>query len=182
MQPLTPLCCCCCCFVAVDVMSSSSYVDEKIWKKFEWGEREERRKRIFFDKREKRKTGFSCHKTRCLPARWKLEISTKKVGMVAGSGSDPANGKVSCFICKFTLKTISWALQMYQKRFLFFLRAQRITVDGKGEVEMYYFNFSTGESSWDHPCDKHYKLLYEKEKKKKTLLIHNNSVSETENH
>ncbi|KAJ3382824.1 hypothetical protein HDU84_004039 [Entophlyctis sp. JEL0112] len=31
---------------------------------------------------------------------------------------------------------------------------------------IYYFNFSTGESIWDHPCDEHYRQLYEREKKK----------------
>ncbi|KAJ3189936.1 hypothetical protein HDU85_000223 [Gaertneriomyces sp. JEL0708] len=32
---------------------------------------------------------------------------------------------------------------------------------------IYYFNFSTGESIWDHPCDEHYKKLYEDEKAKR---------------
>ncbi|KAJ3414291.1 hypothetical protein HDV05_006740 [Chytridiales sp. JEL 0842] len=31
---------------------------------------------------------------------------------------------------------------------------------------IYYFNFSTGESIWDHPCDEHYRKLYEREKAK----------------
>ena len=35
--------------------------------------------------------------------------------------------------------------------------------------DIYYFNFSTGESTWDHPCDGYYKRLYEDEKKKKEL-------------
>jgi len=30
--------------------------------------------------------------------------------------------------------------------------------------EIYYFNFVTGESVWEHPCDQHYKKLYEEEK------------------
>jgi len=34
--------------------------------------------------------------------------------------------------------------------------------------EIYYFNFATGESTWDHPCDEFYRTLYEKEKKAKT--------------
>ncbi|KAJ3336275.1 hypothetical protein HDU93_003159 [Gonapodya sp. JEL0774] len=29
---------------------------------------------------------------------------------------------------------------------------------------IYYFNFVTGESIWDHPCDEYYKKLYENEK------------------
>ena len=33
--------------------------------------------------------------------------------------------------------------------------------------EIYYFNFATGESTWDHPCDEFYRTLYEKEKKSK---------------
>ncbi|GMH42960.1 hypothetical protein BSKO_10882 [Bryopsis sp. KO-2023] len=35
--------------------------------------------------------------------------------------------------------------------------------------ELYYFNFITGESIWDHPCDKYYKDLYEREKKKESI-------------
>lgn len=30
--------------------------------------------------------------------------------------------------------------------------------------DVYYFNFSTGESRWDHPQDDHYKKLYLQEK------------------
>eukprot|EP00953_Heterococcus_sp_UTEX-ZZ885_P013861 7908-Heterococcus_DN1.PRE.1 len=33
--------------------------------------------------------------------------------------------------------------------------------------EIYYFNFFSGESTWDHPCDEYYRKLYEEEKKKK---------------
>ena len=32
--------------------------------------------------------------------------------------------------------------------------------------EIYYFNFQTGESVWEHPCDEYYKNLYQEEKKK----------------
>jgi hypothetical protein len=35
---------------------------------------------------------------------------------------------------------------------------------------IYYFNFSTGESTWDHPNDGYYKRLYEMEKEKKEIL------------
>eukprot|EP00959_Pyramimonas_sp_CCMP1952_P353489 7406181-Pyramimonas_sp.AAC.1 len=34
------------------------------------------------------------------------------------------------------------------------------------EGEIYYFNFSSGESVWDHPCDEYYKKLYAEEKAK----------------
>jgi centrosomal protein CEP164 len=34
------------------------------------------------------------------------------------------------------------------------------------EGEIYYFNFATGDSVWDHPCDAYYKNLYADEKKK----------------
>ncbi|KAG5187952.1 hypothetical protein JKP88DRAFT_161515, partial [Tribonema minus] len=30
--------------------------------------------------------------------------------------------------------------------------------------EIYYFNFLTGDSTWDHPCDDYYRKLYEEEK------------------
>lgn len=33
--------------------------------------------------------------------------------------------------------------------------------------EIYYFNFETGDSTWDHPCDEYYKKMYEREKQKK---------------
>lgn len=33
--------------------------------------------------------------------------------------------------------------------------------------EIFYFNFETGESVWDHPCDEHYRKVYEKYKAKK---------------
>ncbi|RLN91215.1 hypothetical protein BBJ28_00018105 [Nothophytophthora sp. Chile5] len=32
--------------------------------------------------------------------------------------------------------------------------------------EIYYFNFATGQSTWDHPCDEFYRNLYEEHKKK----------------
>ena len=35
--------------------------------------------------------------------------------------------------------------------------------------EIYYFNFSTGESVWDHPCDEYYRKLYEDEKQRRRL-------------
>jgi centrosomal protein CEP164 len=34
------------------------------------------------------------------------------------------------------------------------------------EGELYYFNFQSGESVWDHPCDEHYRSMYQEEKKK----------------
>jgi hypothetical protein len=40
----------------------------------------------------------------------------------------------------------------------------------KDTEDIYYFNFSTGESTWDHPCDGYYKRLYEEEKKKKETM------------
>lgn len=41
-------------------------------------------------------------------------------------------------------------------------------------VQIYYFNFATGESVWDHPCDEYYRQLYteEQEKKRKRVCIH----------
>ena len=30
--------------------------------------------------------------------------------------------------------------------------------------EIYYFNFETGESIWEHPCDEYYRNMYEQEK------------------
>lgn len=41
----------------------------------------------------------------------------------------------------------------------------------KDTEDIYYFNFSSGESTWDHPCDGYYKSLYEEEKKKKEISM-----------
>ncbi len=38
----------------------------------------------------------------------------------------------------------------------------------KGDI--YYFNFENGQSSWEHPCDQHYKKLYQQEKEKRKRL------------
>ncbi|CAJ1401850.1 unnamed protein product [Effrenium voratum] len=38
------------------------------------------------------------------------------------------------------------------------------------ESEVFYFNFETGESVWDHPCDEFHRLLYKKERAKKLGL------------
>mmetsp|Transcript_34732 Transcript_34732/g.63124 ORF Transcript_34732/g.63124 Transcript_34732/m.63124 type:complete len:183 (-) Transcript_34732:4558-5106(-) len=35
------------------------------------------------------------------------------------------------------------------------------------EGEVFYFNFETGESVWDHPCDEYHRRLYQKERCKK---------------
>ena len=37
--------------------------------------------------------------------------------------------------------------------------------------EIYYFNFATGASTWDHPCDEYYRNLYEEEKKNRKRNI-----------
>lgn len=46
-------------------------------------------------------------------------------------------------------------------------RAQKLTLahllrfygSKSPEGEIYYFNFNTGESVWDHPCDEYYKCV-----------------------
>lgn len=35
--------------------------------------------------------------------------------------------------------------------------------------DIYYFNFSTGQSSWDHPCDEHYRRLVAQERERAQL-------------
>ncbi|CAG9326172.1 unnamed protein product [Blepharisma stoltei] len=48
------------------------------------------------------------------------------------------------------------------------------------EGEIYFFNFQTGESVWDHPCDKYYKDLFQELKTKKSKSRqsnHNNNNS-----
>lgn len=36
--------------------------------------------------------------------------------------------------------------------------------DPKGDI--YYFNFATGDSIWDHPCDEFYRKMVMEERKK----------------
>lgn len=45
----------------------------------------------------------------------------------------------------------------------------------KDTEDIYYFNFASGESTWDHPCDGYYKRLYEEEKKKKEVQMKESS-------
>lgn len=45
----------------------------------------------------------------------------------------------------------------------------------KDTEDIYYFNFSTGDSTWDHPCDGYYKRLYDEEKKKKEVQMKESS-------
>jgi hypothetical protein len=51
----------------------------------------------------------------------------------------------------------------------------------KDTEDVYYFNFATGESSWDHPCDGCYKRLYEQEKMKKQEAINDTKNTELDN-
>lgn len=44
------------------------------------------------------------------------------------------------------------------------------TQEGEGG-DIFYFNFETGESVWDHPCDEHYKKVYAEEKAKKAKKV-----------
>ena len=37
----------------------------------------------------------------------------------------------------------------------------------KGGGDVFYFNFQTGESVWDHPCDVYYRQLYREERARK---------------
>ena len=40
-----------------------------------------------------------------------------------------------------------------------------LSQDANGDI--YYFNFSSGESVWDHPCDEYYRNMVNEEKRKK---------------
>ena len=33
--------------------------------------------------------------------------------------------------------------------------------------DIFYFNFDSGESVWDHPCDEHYRKVFDEEKKRR---------------
>ena len=50
--------------------------------------------------------------------------------------------------------------------FSFFCALLHLSIFGTQDTEeIYYFNFATGESTWDHPCDEHYRSLYERSRK-----------------
>jgi hypothetical protein len=51
-----------------------------------------------------------------------------------------------------------------------------------GDGEIYYFNFATGDSVWDHPCDEYYKKLYVEEKKKKQTQFASKQTKDKEKH
>jgi hypothetical protein len=38
------------------------------------------------------------------------------------------------------------------------------SADANGDI--YYFNFATAESIWDHPCDEYYREMVKREKSK----------------
>jgi hypothetical protein len=40
------------------------------------------------------------------------------------------------------------------------------TLSQTEDGDIYYFNFKTGTSLWEHPMDEHYRQLYAKEKKR----------------
>ena len=52
----------------------------------------------------------------------------------------------------------------------------------EGSEEIYYFNFQTGESSWDHPCDKYYVELLERERAKKRSREISNKAAKKNTH
>mmetsp|Transcript_92421 Transcript_92421/g.146108 ORF Transcript_92421/g.146108 Transcript_92421/m.146108 type:complete len:117 (-) Transcript_92421:102-452(-) len=39
--------------------------------------------------------------------------------------------------------------------------------------EIFYFNFETGESVWDHPCDDHFRKVYQEHKARKEGRTYN---------
>jgi len=47
--------------------------------------------------------------------------------------------------------------------------------DTNGDI--YYFNFETGDSIWDHPCDEFYRAMVLEERQKKQSKLHANSAS-----
>lgn len=49
----------------------------------------------------------------------------------------------------------------------------------KESDEVYYFNFNTGESTWDHPCDEFYRKLFDDTKKKQKTVRRSSTVHET---
>jgi len=40
--------------------------------------------------------------------------------------------------------------------------------DSTGEI--YYFNFQTGESVWDHPCDEYYRSMVLEERRRRSAV------------
>ena len=51
-----------------------------------------------------------------------------------------------------------------------FLKGQcfvNICYSADANNEIYYFNFATGDSIWDHPCDEYYRDMVAQEKRKR---------------
>merc|ERR1711879_510202 len=48
------------------------------------------------------------------------------------------------------------------------------------KTEILYFNFETGERVWDHPCNEHYRKMFEEHKKRKTGNATSNTGSDNE--
>merc|ERR1719487_2542940 len=46
-----------------------------------------------------------------------------------------------------------------------------------GSGDIFYFNFQTGESVWDHPCDDHYRRIYRHAKAKLDAPVRVVSIS-----
>jgi centrosomal protein CEP164 len=42
--------------------------------------------------------------------------------------------------------------------------------------DIYYFNFESGESIWEHPCDEYYRKLYLQEKQSKRTKIEKKKI------
>ena len=72
------------------------------------------------------------------------------------------------------LRYAKWlGMDVEKDRHLFWIAKQGLTIplppDWKpcktnDTNEIYYFNFRTGESTWDHPCDTYNRKLYEEAK------------------
>lgn len=48
--------------------------------------------------------------------------------------------------------------------------------------ELYFYNFQTGETIQEHPCDEYYKQLFLEEKSKKERKIHEAMIKEGKHH
>lgn len=51
--------------------------------------------------------------------------------------------------------------------------------EGPDSDNIYYFNFATGESTWEHPCDVFYRKLLQQEREKKAANSKASSKAKT---
>jgi len=72
-----------------------------------------------------------------------------------------------CDPCPSALKWFVYHARCYTSALLFYLLLEFVTYSADANGDIYYFNFATGDSIWDHPCDEYYRAMVVQEKRKR---------------